>query len=764
MRLPRVDGAMNRRMPTAGAGGKGSKDDDDPVDTMQQAGDQSSKTVKDEAKDQKLLTRIRKNHKRSADYESDNRKETLDDLKHKTGQGQWPQGVVAARNLDKRPTLTINKLPTFVNQVVNEGRENRPAIHISPVGERSDREVAKFMRGLIRHIERTSQADIAYDTLLEHGVDGGFGYLRILLEYEPRSMNQRIVIQRIRNRFTVYLDPSRQMPDGSDAHWCVISEMIPREQFEEDYPDADPCPWDAGAGGDQIMKDWVNEAEIRIAEYFEIEHDEKRLVMLENGHTGYWDELDDAAKELEVVAERQEQVPQVRWYKVSAREVLERQDWPGEYIPIVEMIGNETDVEGKVVKSGIIRAAKTPQQMYNFHRTLGVELVSLQPRAPYVVEFGQIEGFEDVWRTANTKNHPYLPYNHIEAGGAPAPPPRREQFIGSNQGVIAEVQQASQDFMAVTGLRFDATIGERVYDESGKALRELQRRGDIGSFHYVDNFGRSLRRAGEILVDLIPKVYDTKRVVTILREDDQEEQVQVDPHAPKGVSEARLATMGGKLTKIYNPNLGKYSVTVTIGPSAATKRIEAWDHMLAFLKICPPQIAANLLDLVVKHADWEGADQLTARLAKLLPPGLIDDGSLKDVPPQAQAIIAGMKQQLQKLGNERMQMLKVLGDQQADRVQRQDKIDKDFEAKLLSILVKVQQQHEQQVGQPLGELGEAVKMLEQSLSAARGAGQQPGAGGGQQQGQGGGGMPPGARRARDGNYYVNEGGQWYMVQ
>jgi len=764
VRLPRVDGAMNRRMPTAKAGGKGSLQDDDPVDTMQRAGDETDKGAKDDAKDQKLLARIRKNHKRSAEYDSDNRKEALDDLKHKIGSGQWPAGVVAARNIDKRPTLTINKLPTFVNQVVNDGRENRPAIHISPVGERSDREVAKFMRGLIRHIERTSQADIAYDTLLEQGVDGGWGYLRILTEYEPASFNKRIVIQRIRNRFTVYMDPSRQMPDGSDAHWCVISEMIPREQFEEEYPDADPCPWDASAVGDMLMKDWINEAEIRIAEYFEIEHDEKRLVMLENGHVGYFDELDERAKELEIVAERQDQVPVVRWYKVSAKEVLERRDWPGSYIPVVEMIGNETDVEGKVTKSGIIRAAKTPQQMYNFHRTLGVELVSLQPRAPYIVEFGQIEGFEDIWRTANTKNHPFLPYNHVEAGGAPAPPPQRQPFIGSNAGVIAEVQQASQDFMAVTGLRFDATIGERVYDESGKALRELQRRGDIGSFHYIDNFGRSLRRVGEILVDLIPKVYDTKRVVTILREDDQEEQVQVDPHAPKGVGEARLATMGGKLTKIYNPTLGKYGVTVTLGPSAATRRIEAWDNMLSFLKVCPPQIAANLLDLIVKHADWEGADQLSTRLAKMLPPGMLDDGSMKDVPPQVQALIAGLKQQLQKLGNERMQMLKVLGDQAADRAQRQDKIDKDFEAKLLGIMQKAQIAHEQQVGQPLGELAEGVRMLEQALSAARAAGKGPGGAGGQQLGQGVGGMPPGARRARDGNYYVNQGGQWYRLQ
>lgn len=757
VRLPRVDGAMNRRGPSATNGGKGAKEDSDAA---LQPGDNTNKERADDEADQKLLAKIRKAYKRSAEAEADNRKEALDDLKHKTGEGQWPQSVVATRNLDKRPTLTINKLPVFVRQVVNEGRQNRPQIHVSPLGEKADKEVAKFFRAAIRAIERNSQADIAYDTLLEQGCDGGFGYLRILTEWEPGTFNKEIVIRRIRNRFTVYMDPSHQMPDGSDSRYCILTEMLPREQFEDDYPDADPCPWDQGTVGDDRFKDWVGEHEVRVAEYFEVVHEMKRLVLLENGHVGYWDDLSDEAKNLEVVEERDEPVPTVKWCKVTAKEVLDREDWPGQWIPIVEIIGNEDDVEGKVKKSGIIRAAKTPQQMYNFHRTLGIELTSLQPRAPYVVEFGQIEGFEDIWKTANTKNHAYLPYNATDSGGQPVPPPQRQTFIGSNQGVIAETQAAAQDFMAVTGLRFDATLSERVYDESGKALRELQRKGDVGSFHYIDNFSRSLRFVGAQLVDLIPKIYDTRRMLTILREDDKEEQVIVDPAAPLPMQQRRLGPKQ-TLTKIYNPTFGKYGVTVTIGPSAATKRIEAWDHMIDLVKIMPPQIAASVLDLVVKNADWDGAEQLEKRLAMMLPPNLLDDQAMQDVPPQVQAMISGLKQQLQKLGNERQQLLKVLGDQQADRAQRQSKIDKDFEIKLLAILQKAQAQYEQQVGGQLGDLVEGVKLLEGALS---GAAAQPGRDrGGIDPGQG---MPAGARQARDGHWYVPDPqrpGKWAQI-
>lgn len=707
--LPRTDGAMNRLGPSAGKGGKGSKKESSRLKTEEQS--------KKEA-NQALLQRARKRFERASKAEADNRKAALDDLKHKTGEGQWPQDVVSDRNLDNRPCLTINKLRMFCRQVVNEVRENRPQIKVSPVGDKSDKDVAKFYRGLIRSIERDCNADIAYDTGFEQAVDGGFGYWRILTEYDKNSFDQVIVIRRIRNRFSVYLDPTRQEPDGSDAKWGFITEMMDRSEFEDKYPKADPMPWIQGGVG-ETLKDWINEKEVRVAEYYEIDYEPRRLVMLGNGHVGYWDELDDEAKGQEVVEERDVDYPQVKWYKLTATEILDRRDWPGQWIPIVEVIGQEDDVEGKVKKSGLIRDAKTPQQMYNFNRTLGVELVSLQPKAPYVVEEGQIEGYEDIWKTANTKNHAYLPYRGTSIGDTPAPPPRREQFAGAPAGVLAEVQAAAQDFMAVTGLRFDATLGERVYDESGRALRELQKKGDVGTFHYIDNFARSLRHTGQILIDLIPKIYDTKRMVTILRDDDSEEQAQVNPASGVPMKQVAMDGPAGpktKLLKIFDPTIGRYGVTVTIGPSAATRRIEAFDSMIEFIRVLPPQIAGQVADLVAKNADWDGADEMAARLAKMLPPNILDDPAMKDVPPQAQALIQQLKGQLQALGNEKMQLLKALTDTQADRAQRERKIERDFEAKLLAILQKADAAAQQNIGQRIEGLADAIMLLHERLS------------------------------------------------
>jgi hypothetical protein len=267
-----------------------------------------------------------------------------------------------------------------------------------------------------------------------------------------------------------------------------------------------------------------------------------------------------------------------------------------------------------------------------------------------------------------------------------------------------------------------------VYDESGRALRELRERGDLGSFHYIDNFARSLRHTGEIFVDLIPKVCEQKRMLTILREDDGAEQVQADPHAAQPFQEQRNPQSGKRL-KIFNPNYGKYGVTVTIGPSYATKRIEAGESMMDFLRaIAPvsPQAAAAVADLVAKNMDWPGAEEVALRLAKMVPPELMTVDGMKDIPPQVQAMLANMQKAIQAAAAEKQQLMAALTERQSDRALQADQIEKTFEAKLLGIVAQVetkmaavqQKQDEammKHVGAPIAELARGVEELRAAM-------------------------------------------------
>ncbi|HXJ61879.1 MAG TPA: portal protein [Verrucomicrobiae bacterium] len=644
-----------------------------------------------EAEKEKLLSRARKRMEKAITAESDNRKSALDDRLFKAGD-QWPKEIMAQRNLDKRPCLTINKLPTFIHQIVNDQRQNRPSINISPVGDRGDPEVAKMYRGLIRFIERDCAADIAYDTAFDDAVTMGWGYWRILTEREaPDSFNLVLVVRRIRNPFTVYLDPAHQDPTAADAKWGFITEMMPRDEYEEKYPDADPLNYTEGGIGEKFTN-WIAKDEVRIAEYFEVDYKTRKLVELDNGHVGWYDELDEMTlarigrKRVQIVDERESRVPKVMWYKITANDVLMKREWQGSTIPIVKVVGDEIDIEGKVKYSGVIRHAKDPQRMFNYWRTAETELIALQPKSPWVVEEGQIEGHEDEWKNANVKNMPYLSYKGTSVGGTQAPPPQRQPMAGIPAGVVQAGVNAGQDMMATTGIRFDATMNERMIDESGKAIRELRRSGDLGSFHYVDNLARALKRTGEIFVEVIPKIYDDPRVVTILREDDKEEQVKVDPTLGKAMGEEKKAD--GKTRKLFNPKFGKYGVTVTIGPSYATKRIEAAENMMAFMKALP-QTAALVADLFAKNQDWPGAEEIATRLAKTIPPGLMTP-DMKDVPPQVQAVLTQQEQALKELTQQLQAAMAALQDKKEDRALEAEKIQKDFEAKLIKIVSDVE--------------------------------------------------------------------------
>src|ERR1700731_567910 len=682
--MPGINTSMNKLPPGDNAPAKNTKGGENEDDKQKR--NQHAKSKRDE---QKILATARKRFKRAVEAEGDNRSMALEDLKFKAGD-QWPADIKQQRTNDRRPCLTINTIPTLIHQVTNDLRQNRPAINVSPMGSKADKEGAEAFAGMINAIERDCQADIAYDTGITSAVDIGFGYWRIITEYEhDDTFNQVICVKRIRNAFRVYLDPERQEPDGCDMKWGFITDLISREEFKSTYPNANPMGWSEKGIGDEL-KHWIQRDFVRVAEYFTVEHEMKRLVQLSTGHTGFYDDLDPSIKqqitdgEVEILNERESEVQKVVWYKITGLEILETRPWLGRWIPIIEVIGEEIDIEGKVIRSGMIRNVKGPAKMKNYWATSKTEMVALAPKAPWVGAEGQFEGHEYEWENAHLKTFAKLEYNPVSLDGHPVPPPMRQGMVGIPEGIVQAEQGSQQDMLATTGVRFDGSVQDSRWDESGRAMKEIRRNVDIGSFHFMDNASRSLRHTGRILVDLIPKIYDVKRVVTILREDDSEERVTLNPQQSQPMQRAPNAKdPAGR--KLFNPSVGQYGVTITTGPSYATKRIEAAESMIQFSKVLPQQ-GQLIAHLIAKYSDWPGSDEAYKILTKALPPNLLAPDP-KDLPPQIATFVKSMMTQVAQLGAERMQMLKDLTDQKADRAVRQDKIEKDFEVKMMKVIM-----------------------------------------------------------------------------
>jgi hypothetical protein len=680
--LPPVDAGMNKTKPNnAGIKGRGDKvgpDIDADID----------KKLGERAGDEKILERMRKRMERGIAAEADNRKAAVDDRKFKAGE-QWPADVATQRNTDKRPCLTNNRMKTFVHQVVNPLRENRPSINISPVGGKSDKLGAAMFKGMIRSIERDSHADIAYDTALDDAVTSGWGYFRLLTEWKSEeSFCQVLRIKRIRNPFTVYLDPDCQEPDGADARFGFITEMIPEDVFKEDYPKAQFIPWDVGGTGEKY-KSWTSKDGIRVAEYYEVEEEPADYVQLSTGWEGWKDDMGEVLQRMvrdgraDILQQRKSHKRKVMYYKATAVQILERTEWIGKWVPLIKVVGDEIDIEGKVKYSGIIRDAKDAQRMDNYWATFLTENVALAPKTHYIMEEGQMEGHEQEWKNANIRPRPAITYKGTSVDGNMAPPPQRIPAPEAPAGILAAMAASQQNMMATTGIRFDSTPQERMFDESGKAIRELGRRTDVGAFHYYDNFRRSLEFLGKQLVDAIPKVYDEKQIITILRDDDKDEAVTIDPMLGRPSQEVRTQT---GVMRYFNPAFGEYGVTVDIGPSYATKRQEAAESMMDFVKHLP-NTAQLVMDLIANEMDWPGAEKIAARLAKAIPPQMLTP-EMKDVPPQVQALVQNLERQSKQLQLQLQAAVKELNDKNADRDIDREKIASDYEAKLLSFLIK----------------------------------------------------------------------------
>jgi hypothetical protein len=594
---------------------------------------------------------------------------------------QWDDRQYKERETQRRPSLTINKLPQHIRQVTNDIRQNRPSIKFRPADNKADPQVAEILMGVVRHIEANSDADVAYDTAAEHQVTCGEGYLRVLADYAREdSFDQDIFIKRVKNPFRVFLDPDIQDPAGADAMFAFVEERLGEDEFKAQYPDADPVDWsEVGGTGD----DWfTSDKKIRVCEYFDIVEKSAELLLWASGESSFKGDPMPAGVMMgeRPLKTRKSKRRSVIWRKLTGMKVLDEKPFPCRYIPIARVVGNEWEVDGETITSGIVRNAKDSQRMFNAAQSAIVERVMQAPKAPWAAAAAAIEGYERIWQTANTANHSFLPFNHVDESGNAIPQPVRIQPASVEPGLTEVARSASDDIKAETG-QYDASLGAKSNETSGRAIMARQREGDTATYHFVDNLARAVRHVGRIILDMYPKVYDTKRVALIIGEDDASTSAVLDPEAPQALSEGQNDR--GEIERTFNPFIGTYDVYTTTGPSYTTRRVEAAQAMTELTQ-ASPQLWGVIGDQLVKNMDWPGADEMAKRLKVTLMPEVRqmiegEEGGQPEIPPQIQMAMQQMQQQMQAMGQQ-LQEAQQAADQVRQKAQEsQDRLTVDVE-------------------------------------------------------------------------------------
>jgi hypothetical protein len=540
-----------------------------------------------------------------------NRDAALEDLKFMVGD-QWDDATRQRREAARKPVLTINRIPAFVAQVLGSRRLNETEIKVRP-DNGGTKEVAAVREGLIRNIQKVSNAKDAYDNALAGAVICGIGNFQVMLEYESEDVwDQKISIAKIADHMSVVWDRHLTDSTGRDAKHCFVVDTLSKEEFYRLYPWAQPADMGVDAAtvrGDLRMSGWISVDDVRVVNYWRMRTRRRVLALFTDGSTREITEQT-PDEDLANIVEDAEGRPIIRevdskyaqLYICSGLDILE-----GPYnlnisrIPVFRVPGWEIRVGDNKQRWGLVRFLKDPQRLHNYWRSTIAEKLMQTPRAVWAAADTAVAGREMQWRNSHLSDDPLLIWN-AESGQKPerVPPAQLEPAL------ISEAATTSQDIKDVSNIH-EANLGMPSNEVSGAAILARQRVSDTGTILYHDNLAAAIAEAGRVINELIPIVYDTPRVIKVMGTDSSEYmQVINQANNPESV----------------DVTLGKYSITVEVGPSYNTKRIESAQNMLG-LATAMPQVLSVAADLIVEAQDWPGSEKIAARIKNTLPPQIL---------------------------------------------------------------------------------------------------------------------------------------------
>ena len=542
--------------------------------------------------------------------EREQRDLALEDLRFCWVKGsQWTDNATKSRN--ERPRLEINKVKLPVTQVLGELRQNRVEVKVRPVSGGADQKRADILNGLTRAILKDSRFSDVRDQAAKEQVTGGIGGWYVCTDYQDDGFDQDIKVKCIQSAASsIYYDPAAKGLMKEDSLWMLVTEDMARTEFTKRYPDASTASLTGPADG--YMADWQDRDTVRVADYWVKEPYMKEIALMSDNSvieidsktTMVLDEM--AAIGITILQKRKSMAYKVVMYKISASEVLDGPfEWAGKYIPVVPVFGYSVWIQNQHYYQGMVRSAIDPQRVYNYATSAMIEAAALSPKDPYWVTARQVKGYEGQYENFNNSNTPFMIYTPDEA--APGAP-QRTGAPTVQSALVQQVQQADIDIQGTTGL-FNPTLGNEELDRSGRAILALQKQGSLGTFELTDNLTKAVEHTAAILIDLIPKIYDSKRQVTVLGTSGNPEEITLN--------ETYIDTTTGEEVIVNDLTVGKYSVLASTAPSFESQRVENI-NILTRLSDSNPALQPLVTDLIVKSLDSELSGELTGRVRKVM--------------------------------------------------------------------------------------------------------------------------------------------------
>jgi len=634
------------------------------VDIMEEGLGTTGDPIVDEAK---------REFRRCSEWEAHCRQLFIEDLKFSYGDAdngyQWPSAVRRSRDVDSKPCLTMNIIRQHNLQIINDAKRNKGEVTVLPTGGGASFESAQVYRDLLADIQYSSQAQLAYAHAREFQVYGGIGWWRIVTRcVDNTTFDQEIRIEPVVDALSVYMDPDIKMQTGSDARFALVFDDVPRSEFRRAYPEFEGIvgrnPLGVVGGDD----DWITRSHIRLCEYFRKATKGDWLLSFMDPADGMRKTIKEsdlpanlrATVKADPMTKRRriwEEV--IEWYLIAGDQIIDQTIWPGKYIPLIRVIGEEHVVDGILDRKGHTRAMKDGQRMYNYNASAQVEVVALQTKTPWTGSAASIDELQQYWNNANSNNAAFLPFNHIDDDGNPIPAealPRRLDPPTPSAAFETGMQTAFSQVMMVSG-QWQNTMGMAGNERTGEAIQGRQEQGDTATYHFRDNYESALIFTGMQIVDLVPKIMDTNRIMMIQAEDSSMFELQVDPTAAQAL-QVKMDTQGKVVRKIFNPNVGRYEVRAAPGQAFGTRRQETV-QALTLLLTQAPALTGIVGDLLLQAMDFKEAQEAAQRLKRMVPPQALGQGPTPNEQKLMEhnlALTNALKESLQHLAKEQLKL------------------------------------------------------------------------------------------------------------
>lgn len=599
-------------------------------------------------KDEDLLTEIREDFQYFRDFWRENHKEWKTDLKYVSGD-PWDEDARKEREDNKRPVLSPDELGQYLNATINNLRQNKRAIKVIPKGSGANDQDAEHRSAIIKGIEYKSNAQSAYTNAFENAINCGMGFFRVTTKVISKENEVTPWIKIIENPLSVLLDPNAKEADFCDQKRCFVMDVLRLRDFKKKYPKAQKRSFDAE--DIKTAPDWFVAENILVAEYWRIDGYD------ENGEGG-----------------------KVTQYITNGLEILEKNEWPGSWIPIIAVTGKKmlvpTGSEIKIMYASMIRMARGPQKMLAYIASQEAEEFGMAPRSPFVGYVGQFETDSAAWESLNKIPRAFVQVDAMVDGATNQvlPLPTRPQFTPNAQAYEISKESWRRSIQAAMGITPLPTAAQRQNEKSGIALDKIQSQQAIGSFHFTDNFDRAIENCGRQIDELITKVMDTPRQVGVRQPDDTHDLMHVAPGGQPPQPEPGQPPVAPE--EVFDPQKGDFDVTISTGMSYQSQRAEASDFVDTLLQELPnlpisPQQKATLLAKAISLKD---IGPIGDEMAKIIDP----QGDGEVVPPQAQQQIAQLTEHLKAINAAAQQyegqIQQLTAEKQAKMVEQQGKL------------------------------------------------------------------------------------------